>query len=121
MVYWTLDYFRILYSEYLKVNISARDFCQKQGISENRFYYWTKKLKCNAVANIEQPKSFIPISSEAVSCLATAIQSKQEKVIRAKPSEIKIVYPNGVVLQLESDGDLEILRQLINFNSYPHV
>ncbi len=117
MVYWTLDYFRILYSEYLKANISVRDFCQEQGISENRFYYWTKKLKCNAVANIEQPKSFIPISSEAVSCLATAIQSKQEKVIRAKPSEIKIVYPNGVVLQLESDGDLEILRQLINLNS----
>ena len=31
--------------------------------------------------------------------------------------EIKNAYPNGVVLQLESDTNLEILRQLINLNS----
>ena len=117
MVYWTSDYFSILYGEYLKAGISVRDFCKEQGIREDRFYYWTKKLKCKAVANIDQPKSFIPISSGVVSCLTAAVQPKKEKVVRTKSSEIKIAYPNGVVLQLESDGDLEILRQLINLNS----
>ena len=63
MVYWTLDYFRILYNEYTASGVSVRDFCKEQGIKENRFYYWINKVKLNVTASSKAPKGFIPITS----------------------------------------------------------
>lgn len=72
MVYWTLDYFKILYNEYTSSDVSVRDFCQERDIKENRFDYWIKMLKSQAVSALDTPREFIPIGSGVVSHLVQA-------------------------------------------------
>ena len=117
MVYWTLDYFKILYNEYITCDVSVREFCRERGLKENRFYYWIKMLKSQAVSALETPREFIPISSGSVSRLTQApIEVKKENIVSVKVQDIKITYPNGVVLQLASGYDLEMLKRLITLN-----
>ena len=114
MVYWTLDYFKILYEQYTTSGVSVRAFCREQGINENRFYYWIKTLKRNTVSALNAPKEFIPMTPQAVSCLTgSSIEPRKEQQLSGKRQDIKITYPSGVVLQLESGCDLETLKQLI--------
>ena len=114
MVYWTLDYFKILYEQYTTSGVSVRTFCREQGINENRFYYWIKTLKRNTVSALNAPKEFIPMTPQAVSCLTgSSIEPRKEQQLSGKRQDIKITYPSGVVLQLESGCDLETLKQLI--------
>lgn len=116
MVYWTLDYFKILYGEYAACGVSVREFCRERGIKENRFYYWIKTLKSQAVSALDIPREFIPISSEAVSSLTgISLDTQKEKMtqVKTKTQDIMITYPSGVILQLGSGFDLEILKQLI--------
>lgn len=115
MVYWTLDYFKLLYKEYTTSGVSVRVFCREQGIQENRFYYWIKKLKSQTVSALDSPRAFIPISPAAVNSLTrtSSIESTKEEARPFKAEDIKITYPNGVTLQLEAGYDLEILKQLI--------
>lgn len=117
MVYWTLDYFKILYNEYSTCGVSVREFCRERGLKENRFYYWIKMLKSQAVSALESPREFIPISSGAVNQLTQAsLEVKKENAASVKVADIKLTYPNGVVLQLASGSDLEMLKRLITLN-----
>lgn len=117
MVYWTLDYFKLLYNEYSASGVSVREFCIERGIKENRFYYWIKMLKSEALSALETPREFIPISSGAVSRLTQAsIEVSKESTIPVPVQDIKITYPNGVILQLASGFDLEMLKRLITLN-----
>ena len=114
MVYWTLDYFKIIYDQYTTSGVSVRAFCREQGINENRFYYWIKTLKRNTVSALHAPKEFIPMTRQAVHCLTGgAIEPGREQQLSVKRQDIKITYPSGVVLQLESGCDIETLKQLI--------
>ena len=116
MVYWTLDYFKILYNEYAASGVSLRVFCKEQGIKENRFYYWVKTLKRQAVSALDSPRGFIPLSSGAVNSLTRSFSNSQPQAKEKLPVNvqgIKIAYPNGVVLHLDGGSDLDTLKQLI--------
>lgn len=116
MVYWTLDYFRILYNEYTASGVSVRDFCKEQGIKENRFYYWIKTLKRQTVSALDAPREFIPLSAGSVNSLTGSfsnLQLQAEKKLPANVQGVKITYPNGVVLQLDGESDFNTLKQLI--------
>lgn len=119
MVYWTLDYFRILYKEYTASGVSVRVFCKEQGIKENRFYYWVKTLKRQAVSALDSPRKFIPLSTGTVNSLTRSLsnpQAQAEKKLPVNMQGIKIAYPNGVVLHLDSGSDLDTLKELITLN-----
>ncbi len=114
MVYWTLDYFKIIYDQYTTSGVSVRAFCREQGINENRFYYWIKTLKRNTVSALHAPKEFIPMPAQAVRRLTGSfIEPEKEQQVSLKRQDIKITYPSGVVIQLESGCDIETLKQLI--------
>ena len=118
MVYWTLDYFKVLYTEYTSLGVSVRDFCRERGIKENRFYYWVKMFKSHTVSTLQTPRDFIPISSDSVSRLTQgSIEFKKDNTISPHVEDIKITYPNGVVLQLVGGYDLELLKRLITLNT----
>ena len=122
MVYWTLDYFKLLYKEYNSCGVSVREFCRERGLKENRFYYWIKMLKSQAASALETPRAFIPISPGAVGGLAWAsIEVRKENTSSVKVQDIKITYPNGVVLQLAGGYDLDLLKRLISLNPQSHV
>lgn len=114
MVYWTSDYFKILYAEYISSGVSVREFCRERDLKENRFYYWIKTLKNHTVSALDTPREFIPISSMVVSHLTeSSIDVRKESTPSVKVEGIKITYPNGVALQLASGFDLDMLKQLI--------
>src|SRR5574344_2657300 len=61
----------ILYNEYTASGVNVREFCRARGIKENRFYYWIKMLKSQALSALDTPREFIPISPGAVNRLKT--------------------------------------------------
>ena len=95
MVYWTLDYFKLLYEQYTISGISVREFCRAQGIKDNRFYYWIKTLKRNTVSALESPKEFIPIISQMVNSLTrTSMATSNEKRMPTNSNKSSFIVDN---------------------------
>ena len=114
MVYWNLAYFKQVYEQYISSGDSVRDFCNSQGIKENRFYYWINKVKLNVTASSKTPKGFIPITSKDANKLTgVAITTRKREALSNKTQNLKLHYPNGVVLEVTEESDLEMIKQLI--------
>lgn len=122
MVYWTTDYFKLLYNQFLASGMSARGFCKENDIQENRFYYWIRKLKSEALPQIETPNEFIPLNPTVVSSLTRkSIDLPSEQTACKKTQQVKISYPNGVVLELGVADNAEFIKQLITLNPETNV
>ena len=114
MVYWNLAYFKQIYEQYISSGDSVRDFCNSQGIKENRFYYWINKVKLNVVPASKTPRGFIPITSQGANKLTgVAITTKRRESPPQRSERLKLHYPNGVALELAEGFDLEMIKQLI--------
>ena len=114
MVYWNIAYFKQVYEQYISSGDSVRDFCNSQGIKENRFYYWINKVKLNVVPASKTPKGFIPITSQDANKLTgVAITTRKREALSKKTQSLKLQYPNGVVLEVSEGFDIEIIKQLI--------
>lgn len=79
MVYWNLAYFKQVYEQYISSGDSVRDFCNSQGIKENRFYYWINKVKLNVTSSSKTPKGFIPITSQKANKLTGVVVKQKRK------------------------------------------
>ncbi|MGL5257462.1 MAG: IS66 family insertion sequence element accessory protein TnpA [Proteocatella sp.] len=122
MVYWTLDYFKSLYDQYVLSGVSIRRFCKEYGIKENRFYYWIKMLKRQAITSLDTSKAFIPLNSDTAGYLTqTSLKQKAVDTVQMKNQPVQITYPNGVIVQLENGCDLATLKQLITLTTCTHV
>lgn len=114
MVYWNLVYFKQLYDQYTRSGTSVRTFCQSRSIKENRFYYWIHKLKLNAIPVSKAPKEFIPLAPQEVQGLTgVSLQTKRGETLFRKSENLKLTYPNGVVIEFREGFDMEMLKQLI--------
>lgn len=118
MVYWNLAYFKQLYDQYITSGVSVRAFCHSHGIKENRFYYWIHKLKLHVTPVSRAPDRFIPLSAQKVSGLieisAPILTSEQLPV---KKQCLKLIYPNGVVVEVAEGFDWDMIKQLITLTS----
>jgi len=75
-------------ADWQQSGMSKKQYCDSRGINEAKFYYWFSRSREQDGAS----GSFTPID-------------------RSIRREIEIIYPNGVVLKVESD--LGLLSQLI--------
>lgn len=75
-------------ADWQQSGMSKKQYCDSRGINEAKFYYWFSRSREQDSAS----GSFTPID-------------------RSVRKEIEIIYPNGVVLKVESD--LGLLSQLI--------
>ena len=75
-------------ADWQQSGMSKKQYCDSRGINEAKFYYWFSRSRVQDRAS----GSFTPID-------------------RSVLKEIEIIYPNEVVLKLESD--LGLLSQLI--------
>ncbi len=67
------------------------------------------------MSTLQTPRDFIPISSGSASRLTQgSIEVKKDNTISPQVEDIKITYPNGVVLQLVGGYDLEMLKRLVH-------
>lgn len=85
---------------YLEGNMSQKDFCSTHNLSVRMFQYWFRCYKKELPA--ENNVSFVPIKFDNA-----PVEVKQ-------PEEIKIYYPNGVVVQLQVSTPDNILKTLIS-------
>jgi hypothetical protein len=75
-------------------------------------------FKNHTMSTLQTPRDFIPISSGSASRLTQgSIEVKKDNTISPQVEDIKITYPNGVVLQLVGGYDLELLKRLITLNT----
>jgi len=75
---------------------TKKNFCEEKGISLHKFYYWRRKYKTNQNSS---EKRFIPVSIR-----------QQAGSVR----EIKMHFPNGVMLELPAGTSLVQLRAMIS-------
>jgi putative transposase len=83
---------------------NIKDFCQTAGISRNTYFYWQKKLRevaCADLAKTEEPKNIVP---------SGWMQLTPEQTQHAKEAlEIEI---NGCHVTVNAQTDPELLRKV---------
>ena len=87
---------QVLIDKFNRSNVSKKQFCHQEGIPISVFYYWQKKFK---QTDQSSGKGFLPVE------------------VNHKPtiqSSVEISFPNGVVVRLEEDSDIEMIRSLIS-------
>ena len=96
----------------MESGLSIREFCKNEGILEGRFHHWKSKLGMGSA-----PSSFIPMAFNRQS---GSLEIKRNMVSSGKPqpgtpegSLCEVVYPNGVVLRINTSMSPEALRSLI--------
>ena len=86
-----------LISSWQESGLSQIDFCAQHDLVPHRFYYWLKKYKQNGRASVRS--SFLHVEVEA-----------------GEPDtgeEIRIQYPNGVIVTVGESVHISRLRALI--------
>lgn len=81
---------------YNNAAITAKVFCQQEGIQLSNFYYWSKRYR-----SLELDGELVPLT---ITDNATS---------RAVNSSYEIVYPNGVILRLAQPVPLNVLSPLL--------
>jgi hypothetical protein len=80
-----------------KTDLSQSEYCRKNKLKSNRFWYWRKR--------IERPKkkdiTFVPLS------LSSGRISPASRTVR-------VIIPNGYRIELEDGFDPDTIRQLIH-------
>ena len=77
---------------------NAQEFCDQHDLSIHTFYYWLRKFKREESAR----SGFIPVE----------IQESGGHPMRK--GEIRIEYPNGVLLTVDSSVKISRIKALIN-------
>lgn len=78
--------------------LSVNEYCHQVGLQVQKFHYWRKKLK----------------GAKAPSPGFIKLHAQQES------QGIKIVYPNGVQLELSAQSDLHTVSRLIQLYPCSH-
>lgn len=112
MVYWTEEDFKEIYGRYQESGLSIREFCNREGILEGRFHHWKKKLdKLNA------PSQFVPMKLNShtggLEVSPRSVAGNPRLQAEQASSLCEIVYPNGVVLRINTAMSPENLRSLL--------
>jgi transposase-like protein len=100
--------FRELIEEHRESGLSIIDFCSNHGIAPSTFHYWKKKLLKKSTR-----KEFIPLVVKP-SGSDLPVGSTCSEIANRKEATLELVYPNGTLLRLKHDLDLELLRTLIH-------
>jgi hypothetical protein len=100
--------FRELIDEHRESGLSIIDFCSNHGLAPSTFHYWKKKLSKKSIR-----KEFIPlVVKPSGSDLPEG--STCSEIATGKEATLEVVYPNGTLLRLKHDLDLQLLRTLIH-------
>ena len=112
MVYWTEEDFKEIYGRYQESGLSIREFCSRECILEGRYHYWKRKMdRGNGSAQ------FVPMK---LNCHTGGLEVAPRSMAgnpRQQPGQAsclcEIVYPNGVVLRINTAMSPENLRSLL--------
>lgn len=116
MKYLSIPEFKIIFEEWKSSGLSVRDYCLNTGFTECKFYYWKKKLQENTEPNTND---FIPVQLNQHGGklkFSTPVESNRLLKEQDKEAICELIYPNGVLLRINSGMTLDILKSLIYLN-----
>lgn len=114
MKYLSLEGFDRIYNDWKSSGLSVRDYCSNTGFTENKFYYWKKRLEAPSDPSAN---SFVPIKMKQRSGKLEISMGENNHTGDSGSSVCELVYPNGVSLRINSGMTLEMLRSLISLYS----
>ena len=114
---WTIKQFEAVYDRFQSSDLSVRDFCLNECITESKFYYWKRKLQQHNHSR-ERQSDFIPIvftdANQQLQTKKRVLQKQNpEHMHPSEGNAFEIVYPNGVKLRIPEGVDLSQIRSLI--------
>ena len=106
--------FEEVYSRFKESGLNVRDFCNNEGFTESRFYYWQKKLN-----SVNKSSGLIPLLIDK-SASAPAVNHAHSKVQPCRQSDndfaVEVSYLNGATLRIKGNVDPSVLRTLIHLD-----
>lgn len=87
-----------IFAQWRESGLSAAAFAQKRGISIKTFYYWSRKFKRQ--------------TSEAATGGFQALTVTESPSSNRKSSGVLLHYPSGVIVELQGEIDVALLRSL---------
>lgn len=106
--------FEEVYNRFKESGLSVRDFCNNEGFTESRFYYWQKKLN-----SVNKSSGLIPLLIDK-SASAPAVNHAHCKVQSCRQPDndfvVELAYLNGATLRIKGNVDPSLLRTLIHLD-----
>ena len=87
--------------------LSARDYCQRQHLSEASFYFWKRTLRQRGLLT-DTPAGRRPLAAKAALFVPVAVHPA-----KASTGRIDLVAPDGWTVRLTAGFDVDSLRQLL--------
>jgi transposase-like protein len=87
--------------QYNKGKLTTQQIFQQYSITKNSLKYWRNKYAAQQAGTHENTNVFLPITLEP---------EPQEQIA----TQLKITYPNGVVINIPNQNDLKLIQQLIH-------
>jgi hypothetical protein len=98
-------YWRRLLGQWRRSGLTARQFCEQQGISQASFYGWRSEIARRDQAATIRPSSTPPFVKLALEGVA--------------PSPLEIVLADGRLLRVRPGFDAALLRQVLRLLEEP--
>ena len=108
--------FQKLLSRYKESGLSVVEFCSNEGIHKSTFYYWLKKSRNKT----KKPGTFIPLvvkdHPQVPSLQKEKLPGNINISAKNQPGDVflELVYPNGTLIRLRKDIDIQLLQELIH-------
>lgn len=106
--------FEEVYNRFKESGLNVRDFCNNEGFTESRFYYWQKKLN-----SVNKSSGLIPLLIDK-SASALAVNHAHSKVQPCRQPDndfaVEVAYLNGTTLRIKGNVDPSLLRTLIHLD-----
>ena len=107
----TLEEFKRIHEEWKSTELSIRDYCHNTGFEESRFYFGGR-MAWGEMGRYSQAGGFVPVNLFSRNGkLGMSATGNPKEATDHVPCEV--VYPNGVILRIQSELSLETLRSLI--------
>jgi len=104
--------FEEVYNRFKESGLNVRDFCNNEGFTESRFYYWQKKLN-----SANRSSELIPL---LIDKSASAVNHVHGKVQPCRQPDndfaVEVSYLNGATLRIKGNVDPSVLRTLIHLD-----
>jgi len=103
------SWYRDMIAEQKESGLTIIDFCFNHSIAPSTFHYWKKKIRKTS----DDRKDFIPLLVKS-SGMERPKGSVCSEISQVNEALLEVVYPNGIILRLKQDLDLDQLRTLIH-------
>jgi len=102
-----------IYRRHQESGLTAKEFCENEGIAESTYYYWFKKTKHKRAR-----QEFIPLVVKTSQPLPSQNGITQPSPVRENGNTVEgilleVEYRNGTKLRVQQDLDLAHLRTLV--------